>query len=128
MKIEKCPFCGGEASYRDDGQWEKVYDEGGAIVDIDINNPSVFIVECSCGAQIISDESEETAIAAWNRRVDARQLALKTRVCPMCEDCPDGCPVETPKDSRNIVTNADRIQSMNDEELDNKTSLTRKED
>ncbi len=70
MKIEKCPFCGGEASYRDDGQWEKVYDEGGAIVDIDINNPSVFIVECSCGAQIISDESEETAIAAWNRRVD----------------------------------------------------------
>jgi hypothetical protein len=35
----------------------------------------------------------------------------------MCEDCPDGCPVETPKDSRNIVTNADRIRSMTDEEL-----------
>ena len=35
----------------------------------------------------------------------------------MCEDCPDGCPVETPKDSRNIVTNADRIRSMSDEEL-----------
>ena len=32
-----------------------------------------------------------------------------------CEDCPDGCPVETPKDSRNIVTNADRIRSMSDE-------------
>lgn len=35
----------------------------------------------------------------------------------MCEDCPDGCPVETPKDSRNIVTNADRIRGMSDDEL-----------
>lgn len=35
----------------------------------------------------------------------------------MCEDCPDGCPVETPKDGRNIVTNADRIRGMADEEL-----------
>lgn len=112
-----CPFCGGEASYRDDGRWEKVYDEGGAIVDVDISSPCVFVIECSCGAQIVSDESEDAVRAAWNRRVDARQLALKTRVCPMCEDCPDGCPVETPKDSRNIVTNADRIRSMNDEEL-----------
>jgi hypothetical protein len=60
--------------------------------------------------------SMKKADEAWNRRVDARQLALKTRVCPMCEDCPDGCPVETPKDSRSIVTNADRIQSMNDHE------------
>jgi regulator of replication initiation timing len=61
--------------------------------------------------------TREEAEAAWNRRADARQLALKTRVCPMCEDCPDGCPVETPKDSRNIVTNAQRIRSMSDEEL-----------
>ena len=70
--------------------------------------------------------SMKKADEAWNRRVDARQLALKTRVCPMCEDCPDGCPVETPKDSRNIVTNADRIQSMNDEELDNKSVFDEK--
>jgi Lar family restriction alleviation protein len=48
---------------------------------------------------------------------NSRQHALQTGVCPMCEDCPDGCPVETPKDSRNIVTNADCIRSMNDEEL-----------
>jgi hypothetical protein len=48
---------------------------------------------------------------------NSRQHALQTGVCPMCEDCPDGCPVETPKDSRNIVTNADRIRSMSDEEL-----------
>ena len=32
-----------------------------------------------------------------------------------CEDCPDGCPVETPK--AGIVTNANRIRSMSDEEL-----------
>jgi len=70
-----------------------------------------------CGASTGYQDGVEKAIAAWNRRVDARQLALKTRVCPMCEDCPDGCPVETPKDSRNIVTNADRIRSMSDEEL-----------
>jgi hypothetical protein len=37
----------------------------------------------------------------------------------MCEDCPDGCPVETQKDSRNIVTNADRIRSMSDDEMAN---------
>lgn len=47
----------------------------------------------------------------------SRQRALRTGVCPMCEDCPDGCPIETPKDSRNIVTNADRIRGMSDEEL-----------
>ena len=46
-----------------------------------------------------------------------RKYALTTGLCPMCEDCPDGCPVETPKDSRNIITNADRIRSMSDEEL-----------
>lgn len=89
MKIEKCPFCGGEASYRDDGQWEKVYDEGGAIVDIDINNPSVFIVECSCGVQIISDESEEIVCTAWNRRVDTMQVVRgewepANPICPVC--------------------------------------------
>ena len=78
--------------------------------------------KCGASSAALSDNYEEAdcqqeAIAAWNRRADARQLALKTRVCPMCEDCPDGCPVETPKDSRNIVTNADRIRSMSDEEL-----------
>ena len=49
--------------------------------------------------KVESDNSMKLTIDAVP--VDARQLALKTRVCPMCEDCPDGCPVETPKDSRN---------------------------
>lgn len=35
----------------------------------------------------------------------ARQRALQTGLCPMCEDCPDGCPVETPNDSRNSPDN-----------------------
>ena len=63
---------------------------------------------------------EAEVIAAWNRRAEpenARQRALQAGICPMCEDCPDGCPIETPKDSRNIVTNADRIRGMSDEEL-----------
>ena len=100
-----CPFCGGKARWR-------------------YRKPIGWVMCKKCGASsaTLSDNYEEAdcqqeAIAAWNRRVDARQLALKTRVCPMCEDCPDGCPVETPKDSRNIVTNADRIRSMSDEEL-----------
>lgn len=101
-----CPFCGGEAELYGVPHIPKGWD---------------FIPRCKttscCGRQAKKYSNRETAIAAWNRRVDARRLALKTRVCPMCEDCPDGCPVETPKDSRNIVTNADRIRSMSDEEL-----------
>ena len=101
-KLLPCPFCGGTPI-------------------LELFNDGFFDyarIRC-CGVMFdwCGDETGEQAIAAWNRRVDARQLALKTRVCPMCEDCPDGCPVETPKDSRNIVTNADRIRSMNDEEL-----------
>jgi len=97
MKLLPCPFCGGEARWR-------------------YRKPIGWVMCKKCGASsaTLSDKYEEAdcqqeAIAAWNRRVDARQLALKTRVCPMCEDCPDGCPVETPEDSRNVVTNADRV-------------------
>jgi Lar family restriction alleviation protein len=67
-KLRECPFCGGEATYRDNGRYEPVIDGGGAYVDIDIQDASVFIVECSCGAQIVSDESEEEATSVWNRR------------------------------------------------------------
>jgi hypothetical protein len=101
-ELKPCPFCGGTPI-------------------LELFNDGFFdyarIRCCRVMFDWCGDETGEQAIAAWNRRVDARQLALKTRVCPMCEDCPDGCPVETPKDSRNIVTNADRIRSMSDEEL-----------
>lgn len=110
-KLLPCPFCGGTPI-------------------LELFNDGFFdyarIRCCRVMFDWCGDETGEQAVAAWNRRVDARQLALKTRVCPMCEDCPDGCPVETPKDSRNIVTNADRIQSMNDEELDNKNVFDEK--
>jgi Lar family restriction alleviation protein len=104
-----CPFCGGEqvikARYIGYGS-------------LGLGSHDEYRVVCQeCRASSDEYRSEAEAIAAWNRRVDARQLVLKTKVCPMCEDCPDGCPVETPKDSRNIVTNADHIRSMSDEEL-----------
>ena len=89
-ELKPCPFCGGEASYRDDGLWRKVYDEDGAIIDVDISEPCVFIVECSCGAQIVSDESQGAVTAAWNRRTG---------------------------NDTNVATNADRIRGMSDEEL-----------
>jgi Lar family restriction alleviation protein len=104
-ELKPCPFCGGNDIQIDEMEsfWDK-------------NETSWRVLCIDCIAETAGDTKEQ-AIAAWNRRADARQLALKTRVCPMCEDCPDGCPVETPKDSRNIVTNADRIRSMSDEEL-----------
>jgi hypothetical protein len=95
-----CPFCGNMGSFWSTDQCQTLY------------ATCIF-----CGARTVDCDTPEEVIAAWNSRADARQLALKTRVCPMCEDCPDGCPVETPNDSRNIVTNADRIRSLNDEEL-----------
>lgn len=99
-----CPFCGGEGCIQ-----EHVF----------VGYTSTFGVVCldCCAETRQFFNTKDEAVAAWNRRVDSRQLALKTRVRPMCEDCPDGCPIETPKDSRNIVTNADRIRSMSDEEL-----------
>ena len=117
-KLRECPFCDKDVAEISNCQelegcrhFEKCPS----------TEPYVCVVcnmhEGGCGASGGYYDSAEKAIAAWNSRADARQLALKTRVCPMCEDCPDGCPVETPKDSRNIVTNADRIRSMTDEEL-----------
>ena len=88
-----CPFCGGKA------RWMYLKPIGW-----------VMCKKCGASSAELSDNYEEAdcqqeAIAAWNRRADARQLALKTGVCPMCEDCPDGCPVETPNDSRNKPEN-----------------------
>lgn len=36
-----------------------------------------------------------------NESKPARVQAFITHICPMCEDCPDGCPITTPKDSKN---------------------------
>ena len=108
IKLLPCPFCGGEVQLFKD-EWNKF---------------GAYCEECEATVGVRLDKgwrailaNREEAIAAWNSRADARQHALKTRVCPMCEDCPDGCPVEMPKDSRNIVTNADCIRSMSDGEL-----------
>jgi Lar family restriction alleviation protein len=108
-ELKPCPFCGGRTTAK------TRYIGYGSLGLGSHDEYRVVCQECRASSDEYRHEAE--AIAAWNRRADARQHALKTKVCPMCEDCPDGCPVETPKDSRNIVTNADRIRSMNDEEL-----------
>jgi hypothetical protein len=99
-KLLPCPFCGGTPI-------------------LELFNDGFFdyarIRCCRVVFDWCGDETGEQAIAAWNRRVDARQFALKTKVCPMCEDCPDGCPVETPRDSRNITTDADYTRNMRKE-------------
>ena len=50
-----------------------------------------------------------------------RYIALRTGKCVMCEDCPDGCPLVSPEDSRNCdhepPTNYDRIRAMSVEEM-----------
>ncbi len=111
-ELKPCPFCGcTDIQYLISGHFQPWGDAGIRLW---------YHCSCyECGAEIDTGSCHTLKEAAreWNRRADARQHALKTGVCPMCEDCPDGCPIEIPKDSRNIVTNADRIRSMSDKEL-----------
>ena len=101
-----CPFCGGEVSIAlcgdgFDAWWFITRGHGENACKCRLFMESEKFNNDSEMADFVADD----LIAAWNRRADARQLALKTRVCPMCEDCPDGCPIETPKDSRNKPEN-----------------------
>jgi Lar family restriction alleviation protein len=94
-KLLPCPFCGGAATVGAN----EYYD-----------GANTFYIYCaSCGVQQTTTKIRtDEAIAAWNRRAqpeNSRQHALQTGVCPMCEDCPDGCPVEAPNDSRNKPEN-----------------------
>jgi hypothetical protein len=66
-----------------------------------------------CCANLADIKGAESAIYAAISALRAqekepnigRKYALTTGLCPMCEDCPDGCPVETPNDSRNRPEN-----------------------
>lgn len=49
--------------------------------------------------------------------MSTREQAIKTGICPMCEDCPDGCPLITPNDSRNVITQFDHLRSLSNEDL-----------
>ena len=124
-EIKNCPFCGGEA---------KIKSRYIGYGSVGLGAHDWYSVECKeCRAKGDEYGTELGAIAAWNRRAgndtnvatnadrirsmsdeigklnpqpeNARQRALQTGVCPMCEDCPDGCPVEAPNDSRNKPEN-----------------------
>ena len=81
MKIEKCPFCGGEADI------EEI--PGSPFT----NEPYMWAVGCKDCNIGWYEETKEEAIAAWNRRTDHI------------------------RDTTKMVSNADRIRSMSDEEL-----------
>lgn len=54
--LKLCPFCGGNARLNEDGRIE------------------AFMVSCvNCGGSSPYAETEEAAIAAWNRRTDCAQ-------------------------------------------------------
>ena len=90
-ELKKCPFCGGEAT---------IDNAGGKY--------QAWCKHCCCIHMGEFYNTAGEAIAAWNRRAqpeNARAHARETGICPMCEDCPDGCPVEAPNDSRNKPEN-----------------------
>src|SRR5574344_2886213 len=84
----------------------KPFDE---FMDALVHCDTVKVVLTGCGESTFETKPIHEGICALaNRRAqpeNARQHALQTGACPMCEDCPDGCPVETPKDSRNRPEN-----------------------
>ena len=76
-ELKPCPFCGGAARCKDNSLWERVYDEGGAVVDVDFTEPCEFWVECQvCNGSGAICRTEEEAVAAWNRRstIAAREV------------------------------------------------------
>jgi len=92
MKIEKCPFCGKQIA--EIGNCKNM-EECEHFEECPAVEPYVCVV-CSinkggCGASTGYQEGVEKAIAAWNRRASGRDI--------------------------DVLTNADRIRSMSDEEL-----------
>ena len=77
-KLKPCPFCGGEATMRDDSIHEPVIDPAtGAVVDARDEEAECYVIEFSnCPAQMVviketgegEAELEQRAIKAWNRR------------------------------------------------------------
>ncbi len=125
--LKPCPFCGGEAQIWDNGKWEPVMDEGGAYIDCDIQSPDIFGVQCQkCCCQLIGYATEAESIAAWNRRADPESKPLTLdeiilRCTPKAAELLKSGQLGAIKVcavSESIhPTNADRIRSMNDEEL-----------
>lgn len=76
--LKPCPYCGGEALYKDNEDWEKFYDpDTFALVDCNPSEADQFWVECEwCqnGTRICG--STEEAVDAWNKRDETDNTRL----------------------------------------------------
>ena len=69
--LKRCPCCGGAPILKDDGYMEPGIDENGVCVGVEVEEPSLFWVECKdCGLQTSEYDTQEKAIEKWNKRVD----------------------------------------------------------
>lgn len=66
IKLKPCPFCGGEAKLSKFTMRESVKDQHGIFPGKEY--PVCRVVCTSCGTRTAQWDSEEEAIAAWNRR------------------------------------------------------------
>lgn len=70
-ELKPCPFCGGEAKFRDSLIITPEIDENDAYVGADISDDRPYWIECiNCHATSGEYDTEEKAIEAWNRRAD----------------------------------------------------------
>lgn len=76
MEIKKCPFCGGNASLRQEQVTVKKYKPIMSVPDYSIGyNSKSYVIKykviCNkCKGMVGLYASDKTAIEAWNRRVD----------------------------------------------------------
>lgn len=76
MEIKKCPFCGGNASLRQEQVTVEKYNPIMSVPDFSIGYNSKrdlikYKVVCNkCKGMVGLYSSDKTAIEAWNRRVD----------------------------------------------------------
>ena len=70
VKLEPCPFCGGEAKTKSGVDVIPAYDENGAYVDYEdiIYNEQTGCPACDIWFYISEDEPDGITIERWNRR------------------------------------------------------------
>jgi len=66
IELKPCPFCGGKAQHIVDGA-------GICVDDMSIAPNVMHFVWCLNCSGLVSGNSEEEAVNAWNRRTDERE-------------------------------------------------------